>query len=107
MNALLNHAEEHVPKSSTYTKYNMPRFKQECKKAVRLRRATFKKFEINPTWENLNTYKNSQAKAWKIIKDSKRNTWRNYVAKINGNTKPKKVWQMIRKITCQNNNTPT
>ena len=29
------------------------------------------------------------------------------MAKINSNTKPKKVWQMIRKITGQNNNTPT
>ena len=48
----------------------------------------------------------SWAKARKI-KDSKRNTWRNYIAKINSNTKPKNVWQMIRKITGQNNNTPT
>ena len=106
-NTLLNIAEEHIPKSSTSTKYNRPWFNEECKKAVRLRKATFKKFKINPTWENLNTYKNSQAKARKNIKDSKRNTWRNYIAKINSNTKPKKVWQMIRKITGQNNNTLT
>ena len=107
MNTLLNIAEEHIPKSSTSTKYNRPWFNEKCKKAVRLCRATFKKFKINPTWENLNTYKNSGAKAWKIIKDSKRNTWRNYITKINSNTKPKKVWQMIRNITGQNNNTPT
>ena len=106
-NTLLNIAEEHIPKSSTSTKYNRPWFNEECKKAVRLRKATFKKSKINPTRENLNTYKNSRAKARKIIKDSKRSTWRNYVAKINSNTKPKKVWQMIRKITGQNNNTPT
>ena len=102
-NTLLNIAEEHIPKSSTSTKYNRPWFNKECKKAVRLRKATFKKFKINPTRENLNTYKNSRAKARKIIKDYKRSTWRNYVAKINSNTKPKKVWQMIRKITGQNN----
>ena len=107
MNTLLNIAEEHIPKSSTSTKYNRPWFNEECKKAVRLRKATLKKFKINLTRENLNTYKNSQAKARKIIKDSKRNTWRNYIAKMKSNTKPKKVWQMIRKITGQNNNTPT
>ena len=101
-NTLLNIAEEHIP-----TKFNRPWFNEECKKAVRLRKATLKKFRINPPQENLNTYKNSRAKAQKIIKDSKRNTWRNYVAKINSNTKPKKVWLMIQKITGQNNNTPT
>ena len=107
MNTLLNIAEEHIPKSSTSTKYNRPWFNKECKKAVRLRRVTFKNFKINPTWGNLNTYKNSQAKVWKIIKDSKRNTWRNCITKINGHTKPKQVWQMIWKITGENNNTPT
>ena len=60
MNTLLNIAEEHMPKN---TKYNGPWFNQECKKAVRLRRATLKRFKINPTQENLNTYKSSQAKA--------------------------------------------
>ena len=107
-NTLLNIAEKHIPKSSTSTKYNRPLFNKEYKKAVRLRKATLIFFKINPTRENLNAYKNSRAKAWKIIKDSKRSTWRNYVAKINSNTKPKKkVWQIIRKITDQNNNTPT
>ena len=101
-NTLLNIAEEHIPKSSTSTKYN-----EQCKKAVRLRKATFRKFRINPTWENLNIYKNSRAKARKIIENSKRNTRRNYVAKITSNTKPKKVWQRIWKITGQNNNTLT
>ena len=89
-NTLLNIAEEHMPKSSTSTKFNRPWFNKECKKAVRLWKATLKKFRINPTRENLNTYKNSRAKARKIIKDSKRNAWRNYVDKINSDTKPKK-----------------
>ena len=49
MNTLLNIAEEHIPKTSTSTKYNRPWFNEECKKAVRLRRATLKKIKINPT----------------------------------------------------------
>ena len=40
-NTLLNIAEEHIPKSSTSTKYNRPWFNEECKKAVRLWKATF------------------------------------------------------------------
>ena len=105
-NTLLNIAEEHIPKSSTSTKYNRPWFNEECKKAVRLRKATLKKCKINPTRENLNAYKNSRAKALKIVKNSKRSPWRNHVANINSNTKPKKVWQMILKITGPNSNTP-
>ena len=42
MNTLLNIAEEHIPKSSTSTKYNRLWANEECKKAVRLRRATLK-----------------------------------------------------------------
>ena len=105
-NTLLNIAEEDIPKSSTSAKFSQPWFNEECKKAVRSRRATLKKFKINPTGEDLNAYENSRVKARKIIKDSKRNTWRNYAAKIN-NTKSKKLWQMIRKITVKNSNTPT
>ena len=41
MNTLLNIAEEHIPKSSTSTKYNRPWFNEECNKAVRLHRVTF------------------------------------------------------------------
>ena len=48
-------AEERIPKSSTSTKYNRPWLNEECQKAVRLHRATFKKIKINPTRENLNT----------------------------------------------------
>ena len=59
MNTPLNIAEEHIPKSSTSTKCNRPCFNEECKKTVRLCRVTLKKFKR----ENLNTYKNSRAKA--------------------------------------------
>ena len=80
---------------------------RNVKKAVRLHRAALKKFKIDLTWENLNNYKNSRAKAQKIINDSKWSTWKNYIAQINNSTKPKKVWQMIQKIIGKNINTPT
>ena len=44
INTVLNIAEEHIPKISTSAKYNRPWFNEECKKAVRLHRATFKFF---------------------------------------------------------------
>ena len=40
MNTLLDIAEEHIPKSSTSTKYSRPWFNEECKNDVRLCRAT-------------------------------------------------------------------
>ena len=43
-NTLLMIAEEHIPKSSTSTKYNRPWFNEECKKAIRLHRATLNFF---------------------------------------------------------------
>ena len=89
-NTLLNIAERHILKSSTSSKHNRPWFNEEYQKALRLRRAALKKFKRNPTRENLNNYKNSRAKAQKIIKDSQWSTWKNCFA-LKNSTKPKKV----------------
>ena len=40
-----------------------------------------------------------RAKARRTIKTTKRESWRNYVSKINTRTSIKKVWSMVRKIS--------
>ena len=40
-----------------------------------------------------------QAETKKLFKQKKRDSWKNYVSSVNVNTRSKKVWYMIRKIT--------
>ena len=65
MNTLLNIAEKHIPKISSSTKYNRPWFNEECKKLSDYAEQHFKKIIINPTQENLKTYKKQQSQSSK------------------------------------------
>ena len=105
-NTLITIAEECIPKYPTTTKNNKPWYNRECKEAIRTRRTALRKFNKNPTTVNLTNYKNYRAKARRKIKEAKRTSWKNFVTKLNTNTKIKTVWNMIRKITGKYNNTP-
>ena len=56
-------AEKCIPKSSIQLKFNKPWYNNECKRAVRTRHATLRKFETNPTKENLEFFKNCSARS--------------------------------------------
>ena len=47
---------------------------------------------------NLENFCVYSAKARRIIRDSKRKSWKQYVSKLNSRTSIKKVWDMVRKI---------
>lgn len=95
---LLTIANESILKMSPSIKKSKPWFDTECRKAVKIRRATLKAFKKQPAKENLNTFKNCRAKARQIFKEAKRRTWRQYISKINkkqnymGNDK-ENIWQ--------------
>ena len=102
-------ASETIPKSriNSTSKIKKPWFDDECKKAVRERKASLRKFDTCPTSENLNHYRIFRAKARRTIRESKRKSWRSYVSKINSNTSIKKVWDAIRKISGKHKKQPT
>ena len=76
-----------------------------AKKAVKARQNAMDKCRTNPTSDNINEYKNCRANARKVIKESKRTSWHEYVSKLNVKTPAKKVWEMIRKISGKQSNT--
>ena len=76
-----------------------------AKKAVKARQNAMDKCRSNPTSGNINEYKNCRANARKVIKESKRKSWHEYVSKLNVKTPAKKVWEMIRKISGKQSNT--
>ena len=45
---------------------------------------------------NLENFRVFRAKARRIIRDSKRKSWKQYVSKLNSRTSIKKVWDMLR-----------
>ena len=103
---LISIAEESIPKTSSNKKYNKPWFDDDCKAAIRSRKAALRKFNLQPSAENLNNFKIHRAKTRRVIKTSKKTTWRNYVSKLKSSSKSKKVWDMIRKISGKNSSGP-
>jgi ribonuclease HI len=96
---LLSIASKTVPKSSTSFKCKKPWFTEECKKAIKNRRAALQRFSHHPTDKNLALLRQAQAATHRIIKSSKKESWRNYVSKLNARSLVKKTWDMVRKIS--------
>ena len=101
-NIVLRIADEYIPKTSTNIKRNRPWFNDDCKESVKERRSALRHFNSNPTPENLQLVKVYRAKARRTIRQAKKNTWHNYVSKLNSRSSIKKVWNMIRKIKGKN-----
>ena len=73
-NILINIANKTIPKTTISRKHNKPWFTEECKNMIREYQATLRKFETNPSSENLNKYKQLRAKTQRIIKEAKRSS---------------------------------
>ena len=102
---MISIAEESIPKASN-KKHNKSWFNDDCKTAIRSRKAALRKFNLQPSAENLNNFKIHRAKTRRVIKTSKKTSWRNYVNKLKSSSKSKKVWDMIRKISGKNTSSP-
>ena len=103
---LISIAEESIPKTSSNKKHNKSWFNDDCKTAIRSCKAALRKFNLQPSAENLNNFKIHRAKTRRVIKISKKTSWRNYVNKLKSSSKSKKVWDMIRKISGKNTSSP-
>ena len=103
---LISIAEESIPTTSSNKKHNKSWFNDDCKTAIRSRKAALRKFNLQPSAENLTTFKIQRAKTRRVIKISKKTSWRNYVNKLKSSSKSKKVWDMIRKISGKNTSSP-
>ena len=55
-------------------------------------------FNRNPTKDNLISLKILQARSRRVIRTAKKNSWRQYVSKLNSRTPIKQTWNIIRKI---------
>ena len=100
---LLDIASEFIPKTSPYYKNkSKPWFDEDCRTAKRERNKADRIAKRYPNMDNLMRSKLMQARARKIFRSKKRESWRQYVSSIDSRTRPTKVWNMIRKITGKN-----
>ena len=100
---LIEIANKTIPKISLTNKRNTPWINEGL---IQQRNVALRKFNKEPSTSNLNTFKLLQAKAWKIIKQTKKISWQNYVNKLNSSTKTNTVWKMIWKILGKIQTTP-
>ena len=103
---LISIANLTIPKTSPSNSRNTPWFNNECKTAIQLRNAALRKFNKEPSTNNLNSFKLFRAKARRIIKQAKKISWQNYVNRLNSSTKTNTVWKMIKKISGKTQSTP-
>lgn len=99
VDCLLSTAEECIPKTKTNShKSQKPWFNKECKDAINKRKQALRQFQAQPTHSNLENIKILRAKARKTINKSKRESWKNYISKLNTRTSSKTIWKMIKRI---------
>ena len=96
---LLDIASEYIPKTTPYyKKKSKPWFDEECRTAKRERNKADRIAKRFPNMNNIMRSKLMQARARKLFRSKKRESWRQYVSSIDSRTRPTKVWNMIRKI---------
>ena len=100
---LITIARECIPQNSIPNKKSKPWFNAECKKAIQQKKAALKRFKTEPATKNCVKYKQKRAKACKIIKETKKKCWQEYISKISISAKPKTKWKMVRKIPGKHN----
>ena len=91
--------DQTIPLSKPNGKRPKPWFNKDVQDACKSSKAAHRRFRNNPTDENYQHKKIMRAKARRVIKQSKRKSWRSYVGNLNRYTKLKKVWEMVRKIS--------
>ncbi len=78
---------------------NIPWWKEECSKAIKERNKTFKQLRENMSMSNLVEYKKARAKTRRIIKNAKREGWREFCSTIGKDTPMDKIWNMLRNMS--------
>ena len=96
---LIELANECVPKRPfTLGKVKVPWFNDNCRKALQECKRSKRKFFKYPVWTNNLVYKQSRAKVRRVLKQSRKESWRNFCSKLNSKTKSAVIWKAIKKI---------
>lgn len=74
-----------------------PWWNEDCTQAVKARSQAYIKYKNNSNLSNLIQYKKTDANTKKLLKATKRESWKNYCLSLNKNTPIKVIWQKVNK----------
>ena len=105
--SILHAAEAAIPKTSTvHTKRGVSWWTTDCRQALRERNRRYRHFRQQPSQDNFIAYKKARAQARKVIRNAKRDSWRQFVSSINRTTPLTQVWNSINRISNRKTHTP-
>ena len=101
LNKIINRASSRtIPRTSgLFTRKPVPWWNTECRITRKAMRAAFTRYRRHPCEYYLICYKKARARFRYQVKQSKRQSWVNYISKINWKTNLAEVWAKVRKIT--------
>lgn len=102
-NILISAAEKHIGRITIKTnKKIVPWWNEACKLAVKQCKSALNRYRRTQHQEDLVNFKKLKAVSRRILKESKRKSWMNFVSSISPNTTPAQVWTKIKQIKGQN-----
>ena len=89
-------ADLHIPKSKgTGKRKSPPWWNQACDRAIKKRKAAWRKYSRNSTEEKYLNFLRLRAESQRVIRCSKRNSWAEFIGNINSRSSSKDVWRKI------------
>ena len=77
----------------------VPWWNKTCKNLRKIALKCYNKYKANPSYTNKIIYQRALAKKKKYFKQAKRQSWQDYISRINTNTPVSSVWNKIRKLS--------
>ncbi|GFQ76046.1 probable RNA-directed DNA polymerase from transposon X-element [Trichonephila clavata] len=85
--------------SSRLPRFPKPWWNEECQMAKKDQNKAWNRFRRYPTPDNMIAFNKARARARKIHRQRKRESWINYVSSITCSTSSKEVWNKIHKLS--------
>lgn len=101
---IIEAANKSIPKTSgNISSKSLPWWNDEIKSAIQEKKHRLNRFRRYPTLENTIAFKKARAKARKLMNESQKKSWEEFVSSMTPETNIKEIWQKIRTITGHRN----
>jgi len=105
---LINAADSSIARSKgNPIGLRMPWWTQRCSDALRERKRTLRRYQRTKSIPDKIQYKKAKAKARYILKQTRKNSWKNYVSSLNRKTPMHKIWERVKKMKGKHKNYKT
>ena len=97
---IIHAATDTIPQITKHSKYSCPWWNSDCQAAIAERRRAQNRFRRNRGISTLLLeFKKAKAKARRVIRQAKKDSWQKFLAMFNHNTPMSKLWDIIRRFT--------